>query len=68
MTIEMLDVRGERPPRSRPPGTSRLSEAVGITQRVEKVDVGPVGGPREPQNKAETLPRQRNRPPFRGPK
>ena len=29
MTIEMLDVRGERLPRSRPPGTSRLSEAVG---------------------------------------
>jgi hypothetical protein len=40
----------------------------GIGQRVEKVDVGPVGGPKEPQNKTETLPRLRNRPAFRGPK
>ena len=33
MTIEMLDVRGERLPRSRPPGTLRLSETVGTLLR-----------------------------------
>ena len=46
MTIEMLDVRGERLPRSRPPGTLRLSEAVGRGQPVEKLPPCPL----RPQN------------------
>src|SRR5919107_6173821 len=36
-------------------------------QPVEKVVVGPIGGPREPENKAETLPKRRIRPPNRAP-
>jgi hypothetical protein len=40
----------------------------GRVQPVEKVVVGPVGGPSEPKNKAETLPKRRIRPPNRGPK
>ncbi len=39
-----------------------------IHQPVEKVVVGPVGGPGEPKNKAETLPKRRIRLPNRAPK
>jgi hypothetical protein len=35
-------------------------------QPVEKVGVGPVGGPREPENKAKTLQKSRIRPLSRG--
>src|SRR5215207_5258840 len=38
----------------------------GTPQPVEKVVVGPVGSPKEPENKSKTLRKQRIRPPNRG--
>jgi hypothetical protein len=39
-----------------------LSDAVGRCQGVEKVDVGPVGDPKEAQNKVKTLQKRRSQP------
>jgi hypothetical protein len=42
--------------------TFRISDAVGTSQVVEKVVVGPVGVQKRPQNKAKTLRKRRFQP------
>jgi hypothetical protein len=42
-----------------------FNEVLRILQPVEKVVVGPVGSPREPENKSKTLRKRRIRPPNR---